>query len=54
MSNAHPPRFATAVRVEAYKLRRSLALLLALVAPTLIAVFLFFNLLRLDSPRRGR
>jgi len=44
------PRFATALAVEAYKLRRSLALLLAAVAPLLIAVFLFFNVLRLKQP----
>lgn len=43
------PRFATALAVEAYKLRRSLALLLAAVAPVLIAVFVFFNLLRFDK-----
>ena len=40
------PRFATALAVEAYKLKRSLALLLAAIAPLLIAVFIFFNLLR--------
>ena len=45
-----PPRFATALAVEAYKLRRSLALLLAAVAPLLIAVFVFFNLLRIGKP----
>lgn len=44
------PHFGTALAVEAYKLRRSLALLLAAVAPALIAVFLFFNLLRMDGP----
>ena len=44
------PRFATALAVEAYKLRRSLALLLAAVAPLLIAVFLFFNVLRMKQP----
>ena len=49
-SSVHPPRFGTALAVEAYKLRRSLALLLAAVAPLLIAVFTFFNLLRLDKP----
>ena len=48
MSHATPPRFATALAVEAFKLRRSLALLLAAVAPLLIAIFVFFNLLRLD------
>jgi hypothetical protein len=45
-----PPRFSVALAVEAARLRRSLALLLALVAPLLIAVFLFFNLLRADKP----
>lgn len=45
-----PPRFTTALAVEAYKLRRSLALVLAAVAPLLIAVFLFFNLLRIGKP----
>lgn len=43
------PRFVTALAVEAYKLRRSLALLLALIAPLLIAVFMFFNLLRMGK-----
>ena len=46
----HPPRFLAAVQVEAFKLRRSLALLLVLAAPTLVAVFIFFNLLRLEQP----
>jgi ABC-2 type transport system permease protein len=50
MPNAASPRFATALAVEAFKLRRSLALLLAAVAPLLIAVFVFFNLLRVDKP----
>ena len=49
MSHVHPARFATALAVEAFKLRRSLALLLAAVAPLLIAVFVFFNLLRLGK-----
>ena len=35
MPHATPARFATALAVEAYKLRRSLALLLAAVAPLL-------------------
>lgn len=48
--SARPPRFATALAVEAHKLRRSLALLLAVAAPLLIAVFTFFNLLRNDRP----
>lgn len=43
------PRFGVALAVEAVKLRRSLALLLAFVAPALVAVFVFFNLLRLDK-----
>ena len=50
MTHAPSPRFATALAVEAYKLRRSLALLLAAVAPMLIAVFLFFNMLRMKQP----
>jgi ABC-2 type transport system permease protein len=50
MSHVVPARFATALAVEAYKLRRSLALLLAAVAPLLIAIFLFFNLTRLKQP----
>lgn len=50
MTSAYHPRFRTALAVEAYKLRRSLALLLAGVAPLLIAVFVFFNLVRLDKP----
>jgi ABC-2 type transport system permease protein len=41
-----PASFSVAFAVEAMKLRRSLALLLVLVAPALIAVFIFFNLLR--------
>jgi ABC-2 type transport system permease protein len=44
-----PARFSVALAVEAIKLRRSLALLLAVAAPTLVAVFVFFNLLRLDK-----
>ena len=44
------PRFATALAVEAHKLRRSLALLLATIAPLLIATFIFFNMLRLQKP----
>ena len=50
MSHIPAPRFSTALAVEAYKLRRSLALLLAVVAPLLIAVFLFFNRLRIGKP----
>jgi hypothetical protein len=46
MTPTSSPRFVTALTVEACKLRRSLALLLAGVAPLLIAVFIFFNLLR--------
>lgn len=38
--------FNVTLGVEAAKLRRSLALLLALIAPALVAVFVFFNLLR--------
>lgn len=44
------PRFATAVLVELIKLRRSLALLLAVLAPSLVAVFVFFTLLRMEKP----
>lgn len=36
--------------VEARKLNRSLAALLAVAAPSLIAIFVFFNLLRGDKP----
>lgn len=42
------PRLSVALRVEAAKLRGSLALLLAAVAPALVAVFVFFNLLRME------
>ncbi|AQR62461.1 ABC transporter [Brevundimonas sp. LM2] len=37
--------------VEARKLNRSLAAVLALAAPTLIAIFLFFNMLRGEEPQ---
>ncbi|MEQ7155693.1 ABC transporter permease [Brevundimonas aurifodinae] len=37
--------------VEVRKLNRSLALLLALAAPTLIAIFVFFNMLRGKEPQ---
>lgn len=40
--------FATVLWVETFKLRRSLALLLMLIAPALVAVFQFFNLLRME------
>jgi ABC-2 type transport system permease protein len=43
------PRFLVVLQVEAFKLRRSLALLLAGVAPSLVVAFLFFNLLRLEK-----
>lgn len=46
-----PTSFVTALYVEYRKLRRSLALMLALAAPLLIAIFLFFNLLRDHQPR---
>ena len=49
MSHPASARFTTALAVEAYKLRRSLALLLAAIAPLLIVVFLFFNMLRLGK-----
>ena len=45
----YKPTLSTALLVEAKKLRASLALLLALIAPTLIAVFVFFNLVRVDK-----
>jgi hypothetical protein len=45
-----PADFSVALHVEAIKLRRSLALLLAVAAPALVAVFVFFNLLRIDKP----
>ena len=45
----HHNRLTVSIAVEFVKLRRSLALLLALVAPALIAIFLFFNLLRFDN-----
>ena len=47
---AQAPGFHVVLLVEAFKLRRSLALLLAAIAPTLVAVFVFFNLLRLEKP----
>lgn len=50
MTPTPSPQFATALAVEAYKLRRSLALLLAAVAPLLIAFFMFFNMLRMKQP----
>ncbi|MDY6924265.1 MAG: ABC transporter permease [Pseudomonadota bacterium] len=37
--------------VEARKLKRSLAAVLAVAAPSLIAIFVFFNLLRGDTPQ---
>jgi hypothetical protein len=48
-SRASRAGFGIALAVEATKLRRSLALVLALVAPALVAVFVFFNLLRIDE-----
>ena len=53
MDRAQPaprPRLAVAITVEVMKLRGSLALLLAAVAPALVALFVFFNLLRSDTP----
>lgn len=50
MTSFASPRFGTALAVEAFKLRRSLVLVLALVGPLLIAVFVFFNLLRIGKP----
>ena len=40
----------TALAVEIRKLNRSLALLLALAAPSLIGIFAFFNISRFDRP----
>ena len=40
--------------VEAQKLKRSLALLLVIAAPTLIGIFAFFNITRMDQPGPGR
>ena len=54
MTTRRRPSLATAIAVEALKLRRSLALLLAVVAPALVAVFVFFNLLRLDQASSWR
>lgn len=45
------PLFLAVLDVELRKLKRSPAVLLAAVVPTLIAVFLFFNLLRDKQPR---
>jgi ABC-2 type transport system permease protein len=42
--------FSASLAVEAIKLRRSLALLLVLVAPTLVVVFTFFFMLRGKDP----
>jgi lantibiotic transport system permease protein len=43
------PRLSVVLAVEAFKLRRSLALLLAVTSPALIALFIFFNQLRFDK-----
>ena len=40
----------TVLIVEARKLNRSLAALLAVAAPSLIAIFVFFNMLRGNEP----
>jgi len=40
-----------ALKVEGLKLNRSLASVLAVAAPTLIAIFVFFNMLRGDEPQ---
>lgn len=42
--------FLAPLAVEARKLNRSLAILLAVAAPSLIAVFVFFNMLRGKAP----
>ncbi|MHA6724044.1 ABC transporter permease [Sphingomonas sp. RS2018] len=43
------PSFATVLGVEIRKLRRSLAALLAVVAPSIIAIFMFFNVVRMSK-----
>lgn len=43
--------FCDAVAVEARKLNRSLAALLAIAAPSLIAAFTFFNMMRGETPQ---
>jgi hypothetical protein len=45
-----PVPFSVALSVEAVKLRRSLALLLAVAAPMLVVVFVFFFMLRGKEP----
>ena len=45
-----PPLFAPLI-VEARKLNRSLAALLAVAAPSLIAIFTFFNMMRSERPQ---
>lgn len=45
----HVP-FSVSLAVEAIKLRRSLALVLAVLAPALVALFVFFFVLRGDEP----
>lgn len=50
MTDESTSSFTTALAVEAYKLRRSLTLLLATGAPALVAAFVFFNQLRMDRP----
>lgn len=46
-----PVPFCNVVAVEARKLNRSLAALLAVAAPSLIAVFTFFNMMRGKTPQ---
>lgn len=44
-------RFSTVLAVEVRKLHHSLALLLAIAAPALIAIFTFFNVVQMKVPR---
>jgi hypothetical protein len=44
------PALTTALTVELLKLRRSLALLLAVAAPALVAAFMFFHTLHMERP----
>ncbi|MFD1786177.1 ABC transporter permease [Sphingomonas floccifaciens] len=43
------PSFTTVLAVEVRKLRRSLAAMIAVAAPSIIAVFLFFNVVRMNK-----
>ena len=43
------PSFATVLGVEIAKLRRSLAAMIAIAAPSILAIFLFFNVVRMGK-----